>query len=62
MVLVHCVGDDLVPLSLSEGFVHEAQLKGDDARLVTVEGGHFEHLDPSTEAWAVAVEAIEGGR
>lgn len=59
MVLVHCAGDDLVPLSLSEGFVDEACRRGDAARLATVEGGHFEHLDPSTEAWAAAVEAIE---
>ena len=59
-VLVHGAGDDTVPLSLSEEFVAKARSRGDDARLITAEGGHYEHLDPSSAAWAAAVEAIEG--
>ena len=62
MVLVHGGRDKIVPLSQSEGFVREARLQGDEARLATVMGGHFEHLDPSTEAWAAALEAIEAVR
>ena len=59
LLLVHGARDKIVPLSQSEGFVGEARQQGDDARLVTVKGGHFEHLDPSTEAWAAVLEAIE---
>ena len=59
MVLIHGERDKIVPLSQSEGFAQEARLRGDDARWVSVKGGHFEHLDPSTEAWAAAVEALQ---
>lgn len=59
MLLVHGAGDDIVPLSLSERFVEEAGRRGGAARLTVVHGGHFEHLDPSTEAWSKAVTAIE---
>lgn len=62
MVLVHGKRDGIVPLSLGESFVREAQQEGDDARLATVRGGHFEHIDPSTKAWAAAVEALESVR
>lgn len=44
---VHAAGDDLVPLSQSETYAAAA---GSDARLVRYPGGHFEHLDPRSEA------------
>ena len=59
MLLVHGAEDHLIPVSLSRAFAEAARSHGDDAALVTVGGGHFEHLDPSTEAWAAAVQAIE---
>ena len=46
-VCVHAPGDDLVPISQSETYVAAA---GSAARLVRFEGGHFEHLDPSSQA------------
>ncbi|HUR49179.1 MAG TPA: alpha/beta hydrolase [Acidimicrobiales bacterium] len=58
-VLIHGTNDEVVPVSLSRGFVDEARRQGDDANLVVVQGGHFEHIDPCTEAWAAAVERIE---
>ena len=44
---VHAAGDDLVPISQSELYVAAA---GSSAKLVTFAGGHFEHLDPTSEA------------
>ena len=61
-VLIHGVADHLIPVSHSQGFVDAARRHGDDSELVTVEGGHFEHLDPTTAAWAAAVERIEAVR
>jgi fermentation-respiration switch protein FrsA (DUF1100 family) len=52
---VHAPGDDLVPLSQSETYVAAA---GSAARLVTFDGGHFEHLDPANEACRLMREAL----
>jgi acetyl esterase/lipase len=44
---VHAPGDDLVPISQSRDYVAAA---GPGAGLVEFSGGHFEHLDPSSQA------------
>jgi pimeloyl-ACP methyl ester carboxylesterase len=54
-VCVHAPGDDLVPISQSEKYVAAA---GSDARLVRFDGGHFEHLDPASQACAAMREAL----
>ena len=54
VVCVHGERDDVVPLSQSEAYVAAARAAGDDASLVRVPGGHFEHLDPRSQA----VEAL----
>lgn len=54
VVCLHADGDDVVPIVQSEGYVAAAQAAGDDASLVVVPGGHFEHLDPTS----AAVEAL----
>jgi acetyl esterase/lipase len=54
-VCVHAAGDDLVPISQSEKYVAAA---GSAARLVQYPGGHFEHLDPASEACAAMREAL----
>jgi acetyl esterase/lipase len=46
-VLLHGVDDDVVPLSQSETYARASK-----ARLSVVPGGHFEHLDPGSEAIA----------
>ena len=50
VVCVHGERDDVVPLVQSELYVEAAQAAGDDASLVVVAGGHFEHLDPDSAA------------
>ncbi|MCW2726291.1 MAG: hypothetical protein JWN35_3212 [Frankiales bacterium] len=51
-VLVHGTGDDTVPIRQSETYVAAATAAGDRSELVRVPGGHFEHLDPTSEACA----------
>ena len=58
-VCVHAPGDDRVPISQSEGYVAAA---GRDASLVRVPGGHFEHLDPASDAVSVLRRALEAWR
>lgn len=57
-VCVHGTADDIVPLSQSRTYVQAAKAAGDDARLVEVPGGHFEHLDPSSAAIGALREAL----
>jgi acetyl esterase/lipase len=52
---VHAPGDDVVPLRQSEAYVAAA---GVGSRLVRVDGGHFEHLDPRSSACAAMREAL----
>ena len=49
-VLVHGQADDVVPIGQSEGYVAAATAAGDPARLVTLPGDHFEHVDPTSAA------------
>ncbi len=56
--LFHGTADDSVPIDLSEGYVHTAQLRGDDAQLITLEGaGHFELVDPRKKEFTLVREA-----
>ena len=54
-VCVHGTGDTTVPISLSEAYVAAA---GPGAELVSYDGGHFEHLDPTSEAVAALHGAL----
>lgn len=58
-VLVHGRDDAVVPLLQSETYVAAGVAAGDDSRLVVVEGGHFEHLDPESPASTALPEALE---
>ena len=53
-LLVHGLADELVPVELSRAHAAAATEAGDEVELVVLPGvGHFEHLDPRSEAWAV---------
>jgi acetyl esterase/lipase len=53
-ILLHGRLDDCVPCVLSERYAEAARSCGDDLRLVTLENtGHFELIDPRSQAWAV---------
>jgi acetyl esterase/lipase len=49
-VLIHDRNDDVVPLSQSETYVHDAKQAGDDSTLAVVPGDHFSHIDPKSAA------------
>jgi acetyl esterase/lipase len=57
--LVHGDVDDRVPLSQSLGYADAARAAGGrvDLRVLTG-GGHFEHLDPASDAVSVALDAL----
>lgn len=59
-LLVHGQRDETVPLSISEGHHARAVEAGDDCELAAIASeGHFEHLDPSSQAWAATVRWLE---
>jgi acetyl esterase/lipase len=56
-LLVHGEQDDTVPVAMSRAYGAAAVAAGDDVSLVTLPGvGHFEHLDPASDAWRAVVE------
>lgn len=56
--LIHGSADDRVPIEISRSYVAAARAAGDDARLLELDGaGHFEALDPDSNAWS-AIEAV----
>jgi acetyl esterase/lipase len=56
-LLVHGEEDDIVPVSISRGYHAAAVAAGDPVDLVTLPAvGHFEHLDPASEAWRTVIE------
>jgi dipeptidyl aminopeptidase/acylaminoacyl peptidase len=55
-LLVHGEDDAIVPFSMSREYERAARAAGDDVELVALPGvGHYEHLDPASEAWAAVV-------
>jgi acetyl esterase/lipase len=59
-LLVHGGADEVVPPLLSERYAARAAELGATADLVVLPGtGHFEHLDPRSEAWAVVRDWLE---
>lgn len=56
-LLVHGEEDDTVPVALSRRYAEAAGAAGDEVDLVTLPGaGHFEHLDPGSEAWKIVTD------
>lgn len=56
--LVHGTNDDFVPVSQSEAYVEKAENLGDWPTLIKLNGtGHFELIDPESEAWPSVTRA-----
>lgn len=56
-LLVHGEDDDVVPVAMSRAYHAAAWEAGDEVGLVTLPGvGHYEHLDPSSDAWNAVIE------
>jgi acetyl esterase/lipase len=51
-LLVHGGRDEIVPVAMSRAYARRAAAAGDRIELIVHEElGHFEHLDPRSEAW-----------
>jgi acetyl esterase/lipase len=58
--VIHGDHDDVVPISISRGYVAAARKGGDDCTLTELAGaGHFELIDPRTAAWGRVRDTIE---
>jgi acetyl esterase/lipase len=58
-VLVHGTADNVVPVSLSERFVGRAEQLGDHPVLLRLKGvGHFEPIDPESDAFPAVVGGV----
>lgn len=58
-VLVHGTADEDVPYALSPAYVTRARAAGDEARLVTLDGGgHFDVIEPESRFWPQVREAL----
>lgn len=55
---VHGVDDRVVPIEQSEAYVAASRSAGGDARLVEVDGDHFDVIDPRSEAWRRTLDAL----
>jgi len=59
--IIHGEHDDVVPISISRGYVAAAKAQGDDATLTEPPGaGHFELIDPRSAAWPVVRDTALG--
>lgn len=57
--VLHGAMDDVVPIELSRRYVAAAKKAGDDSKLIEVAGaGHFELIDPRSDAWPVVKKAV----
>jgi acetyl esterase/lipase len=58
-LLVHGVDDDRVPLSHAKAYAVRAGAAGDDCRVVELDAGHFEPIDPRSRVWPDVLGALE---
>jgi pimeloyl-ACP methyl ester carboxylesterase len=57
--LVHGIADDLVPVGLSRSYAEGALAAGDDVVCdLLPECGHFEVIDPLSDAWPAVLAAF----
>jgi acetyl esterase/lipase len=56
---IHGLADDVVPPTFSRNYVQEKQKKKEDAHLLEIsQAGHFELIDPRSEAWTKVEQTI----
>ena len=57
--LIHGINDDIVPIDISRRYRDAKQKLGEPVKLIEVaNAGHFELIDPRTEAWNSVAAAI----
>jgi acetyl esterase/lipase len=59
-LVLHGDRDDTVSMLIAESYARRARETGDECELVVLPNtGHFEHIDPRTDAWRAACEWLE---
>ena len=57
--LIHGTNDDIVPIEISRRYRDAKQKLGEPVKLVEVpNAGHFELIDPRTEAWKTVATTV----
>ncbi len=60
-LVLHGARDDVVSMTIAESYASRAGAAGDACELVVLpDTGHFEHIDPGSDAWRVAREWLAG--
>jgi pimeloyl-ACP methyl ester carboxylesterase len=58
--VIHGTRDTSVPYEISQRYAEAAIQSGDAAQLVTLEdAGHFEIVDPRTQAWQSVLRSVQ---
>ncbi|QBD83516.1 alpha/beta hydrolase [Ktedonosporobacter rubrisoli] len=59
-ILIHGDKDDRVPIEVSQAYALQAKDAGDQLTLIELPGvDHFALIDPSSEAWAITIRALQ---
>lgn len=56
-VIVHGTYDDTVPVEMSRSYVDVKRKRNEAIRLIELDCGHFELIDPSSNAWTTVKQA-----
>ena len=57
-VIIHGTHDDTVPFAMSRSYAESKRKLGENVRLVELDCGHFELIDPSSTAWPSVQQAV----
>jgi acetyl esterase/lipase len=57
-VIIHGTHDDTVPVEMSRSYVEAKRKRDEDVHLIELDCGHFELIDPSSNAWPMVERAV----
>jgi len=57
-VIIHGSHDDTVPIEMSRSYVETKTKRGEDARMLELDCGHFELINPASNAWPYVLQAV----
>lgn len=58
-ILIHGTADESVPHVIAARYAETARARGDDARLISLEGvDHFDPVDPRSPVWPTVLDAV----